>query len=117
MDKNELSDYLLYLMANDKLEQFYHSKAWKNLKLEVFKEQHFECQECLKENKLTVLSLKDHCHHIKELKDFPELALSKFFIDELGNEQRQLEAICFECHNKIHNRFQKKEKFFTEEKW
>ena len=117
MTNSELRDYLLYLIANNKLEQFYHSKAWKNLKLEVFKDQHFECQECLKENKLTIVTISSPCHHVNELKDKPELALSKNYYDELGQKKKNLLCLCFECHNKIHNRFQKNDKFLNDEKW
>lgn len=117
MNQEELRTYLLYLIANNRLDKFYHSKAFRNLKKEVFKEQHYECQECLKENKLTILTLSDTCHHVRNLKDYPELALSKFFYDEVGNKVVNLVAICFDCHNKIHNRFQKNHKFINEEKW
>jgi len=116
--KNEyLKNYLIDLIAKGRIEQFYHRSDWKALKKDVFKKQHFECQECLKDNILTIVDLECPCHHVKELKDFPELALSEIYIDELGNKQRNLLALCFKCHNKIHNRFQKKDTYFNEERW
>lgn len=117
MPNEYLKNYLVDLIAKDRVEQFYHLSIWKELKLKVFKSQHFECQDCLKENRLTILQLDSPCHHERELKDFPELALSEYFIDEFGIKRRNLTALCFDCHNKRHNRFQKKNTFINEEKW
>lgn len=117
MEEKELVNYLLYLIANNNLSQFYHLKVFKDVKAKVFKDLHYECQECLKENKLTVVFLSDPLHHVKEIKEFPSLALSEYYNDELGNLQRNLLPLCYECHNKVHNRFQKNEEFINEERW
>ena len=113
MSKDELVKWINNLLLNNKLIIFYNTKLWKNLKREVLREQHFECQECLKKG---VLKRADTVHHINFLKDRPDLALSKTFIDNKGLEKMNLEAICFECHNKIHHRFEKKIPL-TEEWW
>ena len=48
MSKDELVKWINNLLLNNKLIIFYNTKLWKNLKREVLREQHFECQECLK---------------------------------------------------------------------
>ncbi len=117
MNEQELVKWINYLISVNKLEYFYHSKWWKSLKKEVLREQHYECQLCLENGLLTILNDSSPVHHVNEVKNVPSLALSKFFIDENGKKKRQLISLCFECHNKIHNRFCVKEKFMNEEKW
>lgn len=113
MSQDELIKWLNRLIKDKREIEFYGSRIWKNLKAEVLKEQHYECQECLKRG---ILTKADTVHHINYLKNRPDLALSKTYVDEHGNIKRNLEAICFDCHNKIHNRFKKKT-LLTEEWW
>lgn len=80
---------------------------------EVLKEQHNECQECLNKG---ILTKADTVHHVNYVKDRPDLALSKYYIDDDGQEQKNLIAICKRCHNVVHKRFGYKE-FINEEKW
>lgn len=117
MNKNELINWIQYLISTNKMDQFYHSKLWRNLKREVLREQHYECQLCLEKGVLTILNDGSPVHHEKEVKCNPSLALSKYYYDEYGKKKKQLLALCFECHNKKHNRFCEKEKFTNEEKW
>lgn len=113
METQQLVQWINELIKQDKVYLFYLSKEWKKLKKEVLKEQHNECQECLKKG---ILSKARTVHHINEVKKRPNLALSKIYLDDKGIERMQLEAICEECHNKIHNRFTKKPPL-TEEWW
>lgn len=117
MNEKDLVIWINYLISVNKIDSFYHSKYWKKLKKEVLTEQHYECQRCLREHRLTLLNDSSPVHHINELRQHPELALSKFYVDEQGQVKRQLESLCFDCHNKEHNRFTKKEKFTNEERW
>lgn len=117
MNEKELVDWINYLILTNKLEYFYHSRFWKKLKKEVLREQHYECQSCKEKGILTLLNDSSPVHHVKEVKKNPSLALSKFYYDEEGNKHHQLLALCFDCHNKIHERFCVKEKFINEEKW
>lgn len=114
----ELKQWITYLISVDKLYRFYKSKRWLSLKHEVLVEQHYECQLCKEEHRLTILREGSPVHHVKEVKKYPELALSKFYTDANGKQQRQLIAVCEDCHNRLHNRFQKKKSgFINEERW
>ncbi|WP_300379627.1 HNH endonuclease [Clostridium sp.] len=76
---------------------------WRRLRAEVLKEQHNECQLC-KDNGLVEIAVT--VHHIKYVKHYPELALTK----------DNLMAVCKECHYKIHHNLIVK-KQLNEEKW
>ncbi|MBS4188641.1 HNH endonuclease [Bacillus sp. FJAT-49705] len=68
---------------------FYISKAWLQCRELALIRDNYLCQKCLKQNKITSA---DMVHHIKELKDHPELSL------DLDN----LESLCHPCHNREH---------------
>ena len=120
-------------MTDKEINAFYHSAIWKAKRLDVLNEQHWECQQCRREGKLTLLCKEGekprrigrakygraNVHHIKELKLFPHLRLSKYYIDVDGKKKRNLEAICDDCHNNEHKRFQKgtKKPQINTEKW
>ena len=57
-------------------------------------------------------------HHVKHLKDRPDLALS---IIDPDTGERQLITVCKRCHEELHPESQQqtisKEKFETEERW
>ena len=125
MNTRELVKWIEHLNSINRMDIFYNSKYFKRLKREVHREQHNECQRCKEIGKLTIVRAKERfkrtgvCHHVKEVKEYPELALSKYYIDEEGNKQRQLIVLCNECHEIEHNRFSpipKKEQL-NEERW
>lgn len=112
-----LSTYIRRLIKANKIELFYQSEDWKELRQSVLDELHNECQECLKLGKYT---RADCVHHINEVRNRPDLALSKYYIDKDGNKQRQLVPLCNACHNIAHPEkgFGKcKEKFMNVERW
>lgn len=112
-----LVTYIRRLIAIDKVELFYLTDDWKELRLEVLKELHNECQECLKKGCYTKA---DCVHHINEVRIRPDLALSKYYTDKDGKKQRQLVPLCNTCHNIIHDKLKKwqyKDKFVNEERW
>ena len=112
-----LAVYIRRLIAADKVEQFYFTEDWKELRADVLEEQHNECQECLKKGEYTKA---DCVHHINEVRHRPELALSKYYTDSKGNRQRQLVSLCNQCHNNVHDKlgkWQRKDKFTNEERW
>lgn len=91
------------LIQSDNIKAFYNCALWKKLRLEILREQNHECQMCkangIYEGAVTV-------HHIKHVKDNPELALTK----------ENLMALCKECHYQIHHTIIWK-KQLNEEKW
>lgn len=111
--KEQLIKWINELIKRDEVYLFYFDDEWKCLRKEVLREQHKECQECLKKG---ILTKANTVHHVNYVKNRPDLALSKTYIDDKGKEQRQLIVVCDECHNKLHNRFTKKPPL-TEEWW
>ncbi|HEM3878449.1 HNH endonuclease signature motif containing protein [Streptococcus suis] len=93
---------------------FYNSSPWRNLRREVLERDHYECQWCAAEGKVTTVD-RDvlEVDHIKELEYYPEYALD---IDNLR-------TLCKYHHNQRHERFEfkktskKKNRFFREDEW
>ncbi len=112
-----LAVYIKRLIAINRLEVFYLTEDWKELRTDVLEELHYECQECLKKGGYTKA---DCVHHYNEVKAHPDLALSRWFVDIKGQRQRNLIPLCNACHNIIHEKlkkWQKKDKFTNEERW
>ena len=84
---------------------------------------HYECQDCRERlrkateegRRLTgedaKIRIATQVHHIKELREYPQLAFDK----------ENLISLCTQCHNIRHGRnpkrFVKRKKRITEEKW
>ncbi|MEF2965046.1 HNH endonuclease signature motif containing protein [Paenibacillus sp. M1] len=85
--------------------KFYDSGSWKQIREVVKKRDNYECQGC-KRNGTVSIDSNEYSEsakrkkialvvdHIKELEDYPELAL------EIDN----LETLCVACHNAKHDR-------------
>lgn len=92
--------------------RFYGSTKWRHLRRKRLELDNYECQWCKAEGKVTInADTVLEVDHIKELKDYPELAL------EVSNTR----TLCKDCHNKRHRRFNyrshKKEKKWNDEWW
>lgn len=93
---------------------FYYWPQWRTVRAEVLALDKSECQRCreLKHRyKHAVL-----VHHVKHLRDRPDLALSIWDGDE-----RQLISVCKQCHKELHpesfTQFLPKEPPITAERW
>lgn len=112
-----LAKWIRQLIAEGKEAKFYLTEDWKELRLDVLREHHYECQECLKTG---IYTRADCVHHANEVKKRPDLAMSRFYIDQEGNRQQNLVPLCNKCHNVVHDKlgeWQRKDKFTNEEKW
>lgn len=112
-----LSTYIRKLIRDNKIEKFYLTDDWKELRLEVLEYFHYECQECLKKGDYT---RADCVHHVNEVRDRPDLALSRWYVDSKGIRQFNLIPLCNTCHNIVHDKlgeWQRKDKFQNEERW
>ena len=112
-----LERYIRELIQTGDEWKFYKTKEWIELRQEVLYEHHYECQECLKRGRYT---RADCVHHINEVKNRPDLALSKFYTDTEGNKKKNLMPLCNRCHNDIHDKlgnWQRKDKFQNVERW
>lgn len=117
MPNNKLAAYLNFLIQNDKIINFYHSRYWQAKRKEVLVLDHHECQDCKDRGILTKAIL---VHHVNEVKVHPELALSIYFMNEKGVKERNLISLCFNCHELRHNRcfkIKKKEEKYQNDEW
>lgn len=84
---------------------FYHTREWRKMRAEILERDHGQCQRCRAMGRyrkaVTV-------HHVKHLKDAPELALT----------EDNLMSLCQECHEDMHPEFRYKPKGFqNHERW
>lgn len=109
-------DEIRALIAAGKVEEFYNDRTWRNLSKDIIKENRSECMMCKAQKVLTPATT---VHHVKHLKEFPELAYSRTYIAEDGTEQPQLVPLCHECHEKAHKRgiYAEKKGYMNDEKW
>lgn len=112
-----LASYIRKLIKDNRIELFYLSDDWRELREYVLDHYYHECQSCLTKGNYT----KAECvHHINEVRHRPDLALSMYYTDKDGNQQPNLIPLCNTCHNLIHDKlgkWQHKDKFSNEERW
>ena len=103
MTTEELVKLITNLFRENSIVKFYKSKPWRLLRAEVLEDQHNECQMCKDKGLYEEATM---VHHIKHVKQYPWLALTK----------SNLMALCDECHYQIHHTVEPK-KQLNEEKW
>lgn len=108
-----MMDYI-QLIVEGRVDKFYNSRPWRNLRLKALERDHHECQMCKKNPNVNKIVFANTVHHIQEIKDRPDLAM------DLDN----LVSLCRNCHEEIHERLskvndarQKAYKFINEERW
>ena len=74
--------------------RFYKSYDWQLRRAEVLALDKWECQMCKAKGKYSKAVI---VHHIKHLKDRPDLAMQIY-----DGEQRQLISLCRACHEECH---------------
>lgn len=104
---------LMALIKTGNEAAFYHWPEWERLRLEVLRMDQFECQKCKNRGKYRAATI---VHHVKHLRNRPDLALSIW-----DGEERQLMSVCKSCHEEEHpesmRRFFPREPPITEERW
>ena len=88
-------------------DRFYVCGEWKKKREEILSRDNYDCQRCKRNHEASTATT---VHHIKHLKDYPELA----FDDD------NLESLCSDCHNLEHpEKFKEyiKSKRWNDEKW
>lgn len=114
MTEEQCGKWISRLIAEDKLEEFYNSPAWRKLRKEVLTENKNECQDCKARGYFTKAN---HVHHVQYVTKHPRLALSKTYIFQ-GQEYKNLVPLCHDCHEIRHGYRQKEKKEpLTEERW
>lgn len=80
---------LLEEIKQGNVRKFYKSREWRKKRRYILWRDNYECQKCKNEGKY---HKAETVHHIKHLREFPELAL----VDS------NLISLCFNCHNEEH---------------
>lgn len=84
---------------------FYHTTKWKHKRKDILKRDHYTCQTCRQKGKHRRATT---VHHIKHLRDVPELALT----------DDNLISLCDECHEMAHPEKHKRKKGYENmERW
>lgn len=96
--------------------RFYDWPEWARARDLALATDHHECQICRSRGRYHAAVL---VHHVKHLKDRPDLALSVF--DEATGE-RQLLSVCRPCHEALHPERMRRREFIpappvTQERW
>lgn len=101
------------LIQSGKAHDFYSWPEWDNLRAEVLKIDNYECQRCKEHHRHRRAVI---VHHVRHLKDRPDLALSIYDGDE-----RQLISVCKQCHEELHpesqRQYKKTSNPVTSERW
>lgn len=113
MDMTKMTEHI----REGKVYIFYTSHSWQKKREEVFRLDRYECQKCKAKGKYSKAKV---VHHVKHLKDRPDLALSIWETCPDGTNVRQLVSLCDACHEEEHPerlRQNKKKEPITEERW
>lgn len=106
---------LVALLNTGRENVWYNSEPWRSTRSAVLKVDRYECQRCKERGRYSRAVL---VHHVKHLRDRPDLALS--IIDPATGE-RQLVSVCKRCHEELHPESQRqffpKEPPVTAERW
>ena len=101
--------WILQLIAEHNIHAFYNSTLWERKRAKVIKDQRGRCWDCMHKSPAKI-SRGTTVHHVHELRQRPDLALSEY--DEQG--QINLICLCPSCHwDRHHNR----QAPVTEERW
>ena len=88
---------LVGLIRQDREGLFYTWPEWIRLRQEVLKLDHFECVRCREQyHRYRPARI---VHHVKHLRDRPDLALS---VTDPDTGERQLVSVCKRCHEEEH---------------
>lgn len=118
----DLASWIKKLIKDNEIWKFYKTDDWEELRDDVLKDAHWECQHCLRKGKYTRAVM---VHHINEVRKRPDLALTREFIHPITKQRIiNLVALCNSCHELEHpDRFGNYrvqrgiEKFTNEERW
>ena len=103
------------MIANGTSDVFYSCSHWIKLREKVLELDRRECQLCKAKGRYRRAQI---VHHVKHLKDRPDLALSIY-----DNGERQLISVCKQCHEEEHPErmirysYKRKSEPVTEERW
>lgn len=86
--------HLQELISQGREVTWYNSKAWRVVRNQVLDLDNHECQRCKAKGRYAQAEI---VHHVKHLKDRPDLALCIW-----DGGERQLISVCRSCHEEMH---------------
>lgn len=109
----ETLEKLKQLVAVRDSDRFYTWAVWSRRREEVLRLDNWECQRCKARGRYSRATI---VHHVKHLRDRPDLALSIW-----DGGERQLVSVCKRCHELEHPESQRQlaptAPPLTEERW
>lgn len=87
---------LVTLLNTGRENVWYNSEPWRSTRETVLRADRYECQRCKARGRYSKATI---VHHVKHLKDRPDLALSLYDPD---TGERQLVSVCKRCHEELH---------------
>ena len=84
-----------YFRSNKDYINFHNTRPWKNKRIVILKRDGYQCRECKRYGKVTEA---DTVHHVLPIEDRYDLRL----------DNRNLISLCEGCHERVHNKFDKK---------
>lgn len=102
MEQRQIEQWIKSLIRSGQIHLFYISSQWRRLRVEVLRDQHYECQRCKFKGKYQAAT---NVHHKETVRKHPDLALTK----------SNLESLCDSCHYDEHHK--KQSRYAGDEKW
>lgn len=96
-----LESWIRELIAEGRLYRLYKSEEFQELRAQVLRDHHNECAECAKRGKYRRAKV---VHHVHEVRDRPDLALTRWVMEPDGTLTENLVPLCQECHERAHGR-------------
>lgn len=96
-----LESWIRELIRDGKLYKFYKTPEFQQLRREVLEDYHNECKRCRGRGRYTRAKV---VHHVNEVRDRPDLALTRYIIKPDGTKVENLIPLCQMCHEEVHGR-------------
>lgn len=96
-----LASWIRELIAEGRLYRFYKSQDFRELRAQVLRDYHNECKRCRDRGKYTRAKV---VHHVHEVRDRPDLALTRWVREPDGTITENLIPLCQNCHEIEHGR-------------
>ena len=96
-----LASWIRELLDAGQIVRFYKCDEWLALRAEVLRDHHWECAECAKAGKYRRARV---VHHVHEVRDRPDLALTRWVREPDGTTTENLLPLCQEHHEEAHGR-------------
>lgn len=117
-----LASWIRELLDTGQIVRFYKTQEWLQLRAEVLRDHHWECAECAKRGRYRRARV---VHHVHEVRDRPDLALTRWVREPDGTMTENLIPLCQEHHEEAHGRafagrgeaIQRKREQEAEERW